>query len=156
MAEVTFEFEVGDIVMVKPMAGSSVSYDVEIRNYQGGITADQYRITQRRYVEEINGHGRVGYSGQLVTDLTKNVTLPPDSIIKVDDYLAKKAILDSNKPKKMSSQVSTSNILRGQAAGVATGLAPSIKAFYQQAYASPEEIQLEMLKAQTEALKNSI
>lgn len=153
MPEITFEFEIGDIVMVKPMAGSEISYAVEIRHYNGGITADQYRITQRRYVEEVNGVGRVGYSGQLVTDISKNISLPADSIIRVDDYLAKKAIIDSNKPKK--NPVGLGAQIFGPATSLTSTLLPGAQAYFDQNY-NQASIKNELLKAQVEALKNSL
>jgi hypothetical protein len=131
MPEITFEFEIGDVVMVRPTVGSNTIYEKEIKDYHGNVTTEQWRITQRRYVEEINGVGKIGYMGHLVTSIDKSVSLPEAAIIRVDDYLAKKAIVDSNKPKPNQAK-----IIRGTAAQSPTiqTLLPGIKEQYNQTF----------------------
>ena len=125
--EVTFLYEVGDIVMLRPMSGSDTDYTASIKSYDGKVTATQFRITQRRYVEEINGVGKIGYSGAVVGEIDKKVTLEEPAIIKVDEYLTKKAIMDSTKPKK-------STPLR--AAQATQVISPAVISQFQQIYGS--------------------
>jgi hypothetical protein len=149
MPEITFEFEIGDVVMTKPVVGSNTSYDVEVFDYKKQMLVDQWRITQRRYVEEINGAGKIQYTGKNVVNTDKNSSFDEGSIIRVDDYLAKKAVIDSNKPKQPHPALM-------RATPTASTLQPGINQVYQSLYESALNAKAGDYKSFAEIIKSDL